>query len=85
MATLENLGDVVGNGCQILRGMAQMLNTCLIPAAVVLYFDGACADRWTRWWAPCTQGDTGKFELALPPGEVLSLSWSEGSPKTVLA
>ena len=45
---------VSGEHRPVLMSIANVLGTLWIPAYVLLYLDGKCADRWPLWWAPCS-------------------------------
>ena len=49
-----------------LVSVATMLITFFIPALAVLYLDGACLDRWTLWWPPCTDKGQHMFNIEAP-------------------
>ena len=55
----------------VLVSTASILSTCLIPSLVVLYLDGDCLAKWTKFWSPCAH--PGTFDVKIP--ESIMILW----------
>ena len=53
--------DRLAPGMQALQGFLGLVTSCLIPALVIVYLDGACLEQWVVFWKPCSPKHRAQF------------------------